>query len=121
MFLTASLSSRNQKEKAGPGPNGSLIVNTVPLSCLDSQKLLNALISGHQGGCQSPQSGRQMMMKRRVVTNQSATDLMGSFQRGSRRVGGAATGSRTAIERDGKTLKLDVRSGSAEKEVEVAL
>lgn len=61
------------------------------------------------------------MTKRRVVTNQSATDLMDSFQQGSRKVGGAASGSRMAAERDENPLKLDVRSSGTEQEVEVVL
>lgn len=56
------------------------------------------------------------MMKRRVLTNQSAVDLIGSFLQKSPEVGSAASEPRVAIERDENPLKLNVRLSGADQE-----
>lgn len=59
------------------------------------------------------------MMKKRVLTNQPAMDLMDSFQQKSGKVGGAASESRMATERDKNPLKLDARLSDADREEKV--
>lgn len=61
------------------------------------------------------------MKKRRVSPNQSAMDLMDSFQQKSQNVGGAASEHRMPIERDENPLKLDVRLSGADREEELRL